>query len=91
MHFWFIITRKIWLLGRREGITLTLGFGIPIILSLFSILPQIISKKNDSFPSNTKNCSTGYRQNAWQIILSGPGTVIPPLIISLLFGGQYIY
>jgi len=89
MHLWLIITRKLVLLGHREVLTLICGFGIPFILSLFSILPQLINGDSFAF-SNAENCVTGYRQNAWQIILSGPGTVLPPFILSIIFSGKLI-
>jgi len=90
MHLWLVITKKLILLGHREILTIICGFVIPFILSLFSVFPQFINGDSFAFP-NAENCVTGYRQNAWQILLSGPGTVLPPFILSILFSAHIAY
>ncbi|ORX77604.1 hypothetical protein BCR32DRAFT_270570 [Anaeromyces robustus] len=92
MRLWLMITKKnpfkLLLLRNTEILTYVCGFGIPSVLSLFSIFPQIIESMQHKFiiPPEAENCITGYRHNAWQIILSGPGTTLPPFLLSAGFG-----
>ncbi|OUM56326.1 hypothetical protein PIROE2DRAFT_65596 [Piromyces sp. E2] len=90
LRLWLMITRKnqmkMWLLEHTKYLTYICGLVMPTILSLFSILPQLIKGKSFVIPPNAENCITGFRQNAWQIILSGPGTTLPPFFLSASFG-----
>lgn len=82
---------KMWLLEHTKILTYIFGFGCPIILSLFSIFPQLIAGKSFVIPPKAENCITGYRTNAWQIILSGPGTTLPPFALSSVFAANIVF
>ncbi|ORX57193.1 hypothetical protein BCR36DRAFT_223854, partial [Piromyces finnis] len=90
LRLWLMITTKnqmkMWLLEHNKYTTYICGLIIPTLLSIFSILPQLIKGKSFVIPSGAENCITGYRQNAWQILLSGPGTTLPPFFLSVAFG-----
>jgi hypothetical protein len=90
LRLWLMITTKnqmkMWLLEHSKYLTYVCGLAIPTVLSLFSILPQLLKGKSFVVPPDAENCITGYRQNAWQIILSGPGTTLPPFFLSASFG-----
>eukprot|EP00833_Pecoramyces_ruminatium_P004103 jgi/Orpsp1_1/1178135/evm.model.c7180000064182.1 len=95
LHLWVLITKKnsfkSCLFRNMKTLTYIFGFGLPFLLSLFSILPQIIQGKKFVIPPNAENCITGYRQNPWQIILSGPGTTLPPFLLSSGFAMNIVY
>jgi len=90
-RLWLIITRRTWFIEHNKSMTYIFGIIIPFILSLFSILPQLLKGKNFVIPPDAENCITGYRQNAWQILLSGPFTTLPPFILSSIFGVHIVY
>jgi len=89
LRLWLMITKKnafkIWLLEHTKILTYIFGFGFPIVLSVFSILPQLLKGKNFVIPPKAENCITGYRTNPWQVVLSGPGTTLPPFVLSASF------
>jgi len=94
LRLWLMITRKnqfkMWLIEHSKILTYVFGFTVPSILSIFSILPQLIKGKDFIVPPNAENCISGYRQNAWQIILSGPGTTLPPFLFSSVFAANIV-
>jgi len=95
MRLWLMITRKnefkMWILENTKHLTYICGFGIPIFLSFFSVLPQIFKGSSFKIPSEAENCITGYRQNYWQILLSGPGTTLPPFLLSSVFAANIVF